>query len=472
MRQRLCSKLHEPGRLRPINPIFGTFNDSYTEHRNARHGPSCVGQRENQGIRLSLEAMSGSARVVSPNDLILVTGGGGFIGSHTVDALFERGYRVRILDSLQPRVHPKGKPGWVPAEAEFIQGDVANPSDLARALESVDAVFHLAAYQDYLPEFSKFIHTNTESSALLFELIVSDSKRFPVKKIVFASSQAVCGEGKYACTGGADVSLTEYERHSIRPKHLRPVGTVKGGQCHGVLSPPGRSLEQLERGSWEIRCPSCGLEMEPLLIDESVANPHTAYGISKYAIEKLADQLGHRYGIPTACMRYTYVQGPRNSFHNVYSGIARRFAMSIMHGMSPVVYEDGNQLRDYVNVRDVAKANVLVLEKEEANYGVFNVGGGRAVSVLEFARIMLEAFGSKMEPLVPGEFRVWDTRHTVSDISSLQRLGWSPTVPVEQNVRQYIEWLETQTVSEEYLLEAERVMRQSGVVRKVSCATS
>ena len=423
-------------------------------------------------IRLSLDTKTGSAQNVAPNDLILVTGGAGFIGSHTVDALLQRGYRVRILDSLQPRVHPKGKPAWVPSEAEFIQGDVSNPHDLAEAVESADAVFHLAAYQDYLPEFSKFIHTNTESSALLFELIVSDRKRFPVKKIVFASSQAVCGEGRYVCTGGRDVEHTEYERQSIRPKNLRPVVTVPVGQAHGVTLPAGRSLEQLEHGDWEIKCPICSFEMEPLLIDESTANPHSAYGISKYAIEKLAYQLGNRYGIPTVCMRYTYVQGPRNSFHNAYSGIARRFAMRIMHGMPPVVYEDGNQLRDYVNVRDVARANVLVMEKDEANHKVFNVGGGRAVSVLEFASIMLDAFGSKMEPLVPGEFRVGDTRHTVSDISPLRRLGWSPTVPVEQNVQQYIEWLGTETVSEEFLLEAERVMRQSGVVRTIGCAAS
>jgi dTDP-L-rhamnose 4-epimerase len=403
-------------------------------------------------------------------DRILVTGGAGFIGSHTVDRLLETGYRVRILDNLQPRVHPSGKPAWIPREAEFIQGDVANPRDLARALDSVDAVFHLAAYQDYLPEFSQFIHTNAESAALLFELIVSEPKRFPVKKIVFASSQAVCGEGRYVCTGGVDISNTEFERQSIRPEHLRRTARLQIGQSHGIVVPAARSLEQLERGDWEIKCAVCGLDMDPLLIDESTAKPHTAYGISKYATEQLAAHLGARYGIPTVCMRYTYVQGPRNSFHNAYSGIARRFAMRIIHSMPPVVYEDGDQLRDYVNVHDVARANVLVMEKEEANYRVFNVGGGRAVSVLAFARIMLDAFGSKLEPLVPGEFRIGDTRHTVSDISSLQRLGWNPAFRVEQNVRQYIEWLETQTVSEEFLLEAERVMQQAGVVRTAGCS--
>ena len=135
---------------------------------------------------------------------VLVTGGAGFIGSHTLDLLLEKGYEVRILDSLQPRVHPRGKPPWIPREVEFIQGDVANPDDLSWALKGMDYVFHLAAYQDYLPDFSTFIHTNTESTALLFELIVSDRKRYPVRKIVFASSQAVCGEGRYLCKGAGE----------------------------------------------------------------------------------------------------------------------------------------------------------------------------------------------------------------------------------------------------------------------------
>ena len=370
-----------------------------------------------------------------PSARVLVTGGAGFIGSHTVDLLLERGCQVRILDNLQPRVHPRGKPPWVPGEAQFIQGDVANPADLAPALEGMEVVVHLAAYQDYMPDFSRFIHTNTESTALIFELIVE--KGYPIRKIVFASSQAVAGEGKYEC-----------------PEH-------------GVIYPGPRPLEQLRRGEWEIKCPACGEAMDPLLIDEATSNPHTAYGISKYAIELLADRLGRRYGIPTVCIRYTYVQGPRNSFYNAYSGIARRFALALLHGLPPIIYEDGQQLRDYVNVRDVARANVLVVEDSRADYQVFNVGGGRAVTVLEFARIMLNAFGSDLEPLIPGEFRLGDTRHTVSNISKLRTLGWQPTILVEQNVAEYVAWVKEQRDTREYLEEAERVMQELGVVRMV-----
>jgi len=370
---------------------------------------------------------------------VLVTGGAGFIGSHTVDLLLAKGYEVRILDSLQPRVHPRGKPDYVPPEAEFIQGDVANREDLEKALAGMDFVFHLAAYQDYLPDFSNFIHTNTESTALMFELIVADPRRYPVQKIVFASSQAVSGEGKYRCVN------------------------------EGTIFYPGpRPLEQLRRGGWDFTCPNCGGPAEPQLLDEATcSNPHTAYGISKYAIELLGFNLGRRYGIANAAMRYTYVQGPRNSFYNAYSGIARRFALRIRAGLPPVCYEDGQQLRDYVNVYDVAKANVMVLENPAANGMAFNVGGGRAVTVREFADIMLKACGSSSEAQVPGEFRLGDTRHTVSDISRMRSLGWEPTIPVEENVRQYLQWLDTQTGTEEYLFEAERIMAEQGVIQRI-----
>jgi len=369
---------------------------------------------------------------------VLVTGGAGFIGSHTVDHLLARGYDVRILDSLQPRVHPHGVPTYLDSRAELMIGDVADAQALRKALAGIGCVIHLAAYQDYLPDFSRFIHTNAESTALLFELIVRD--RLPVQKIVCASSQSVAGEGRYRCP------------------------------THGDVHPGPRPLAQLERSDWEIPCPRCGSRMTPELIPESTCTPHTTYAISKYAIELLAARLGKRYGIPTVCMRYTYVQGARNSFYNAYSGICRIFALRIRQGLPPVCFEDGQQLRDYVNVADVARANVLAVERDEANYRVFNVGGGRAVTVEQFARMMLNACNSGLPIETPGDFRLGDTRHTVSDVSALRALGWEPRVPVEQNIREYLEWFDRFTETDTYLAEAQRVMNEQGVIRR-ACST-
>ncbi len=176
-----------------------------------------------------------------------------FIGSWTVDHLLEKGYRVRILDNLQPRVHPHGKPAWVPAEAEFIQGDVAWREDMEKALAGMDYVIHLAAYQDYMPDFSTFIHTNAESSALIFELVVSDPQKYPLQKVVFASSQSVCGEGRYLCP---DCYSADEDELSIA--HSDQSGRVhayrSGERIAAPLPPPARSAEQLRRGDWELHC--------------------------------------------------------------------------------------------------------------------------------------------------------------------------------------------------------------------------
>jgi len=373
--------------------------------------------------------------VTSGPGKVLVTGGAGFIGSHTVDLLLARGYPVRVLDSLQPRVHPRGKPAYLPPEAEFQQGRVESREDLGHALEGVETVLHLAAYQDYMPDFSTFLHVNAESTALLFELIVE--RRLPVRKVVVAASQAVAGEGKYRC-----------------PEH-------------GVIYPGPRPLEQLERGDWEAKCPHCSGSLAPLPIDEGVCRPHTAYGISKYAVELLALNLGRRYGIPAASVRYTYVQGPRNSFYNAYSGVCRIFCLRVLAGLPPVVYEDGLQLRDYIDVADAARANVLVLEDPRADYRVFNVGPGRGITVLDFARVVLRAAGSGEEPLVSGEFRVGDTRHTVSDVTALESLGWRAQVPIDRTVAGYLEWLRAFSDTRQYLDAAEAAMRQAQVIRGV-----
>ncbi len=378
---------------------------------------------------------------------LLVTGGAGFIGSHSVDAALGKGHTIRILDALEPPVHADGQiPDYVPlGDIEFIRGDVRNKADWERALDGVDAVIHLAAYQDYLPDFSKFFHVNTVGTALLYEVIVE--RRLPVRKVVVASSQATYGEAKYECLSPACPTTVE--------------------QGTRVRYPPLRDEAQLKRGQWELRCPACGEVLQWVTTDEAVTSPHNQYAVSKYTQEMVALNLGRRYGIPTTCMRFSIVQGARQSFRNAYSGVLRIFAQRLLNGRPPVCYEDGRQLRDYVSVHDVARANLLVLEDPRADYEVYNVGGDRQVSVRDYAELIAKHAGVGIEPETPGLYRFGDTRHVVSDVSKLNSLGWSPQVSLEAIVDKYIAWAQAQPGFRDYYREAEARMQALGTLRKV-----
>lgn len=368
---------------------------------------------------------------------ILVIGGAGFIGSHTADALLASGRQVRVLDNLQARVHPHGKPTYLPPAADFRHGDASDRVALANALDGVSSVFHFAAYQDYLPDFSTFIRVNVESTALLFELIVE--RGLPVRKVVVASSQAVYGEGLYRC------------------------------EEHGTVAPCPRSVEALERADWDARCPLCVGPLTRLDTPESHVSPQNAYGASKLGQEVMALTLGRQYGIPTTALRYSIVQGPRQSFYNAYSGACRIFSLSHFLGRTPTIYEDGLQLRDFVNIQDVVAANLLVHDHREADYEIFNVGGGRAYTIREFEAIVAREFGHVPSTMVSRKFRFGDTRHIISDISKLRALGWSPSRTADDSVAAYVAWLRTERI-EDALAVADAHMRQLRVVRSTADA--
>jgi dTDP-L-rhamnose 4-epimerase len=367
---------------------------------------------------------------------ILVTGGAGFIGSHTSDRLLELGHEVIVLDALTPPVHRNGLPSYFNPEIEFYEGDVRNEELVRNLLRRVDAVYHFAAYQDYLPEFARFTDVNVVSTALLYQIIVEE--RLDMERVVVASSQAAMGEGVYRCP-------------------------VDGEQLPGM-----RTETVLASGQWDIPCPECGGPLLMQATPERISNPQNPYGMSKLGEEMVAVHLGRRYEIPTVAMRYSIVQGPRQSVFNAYSGACRIFCLHYREGRTPTLYEDGEGIRDYVNIDDVVDANVLVPQDERAIGNVFNVGGGHAVTTREFAQVVMRQYGSDSAGIVPGEYRFGDTRHILSDISALSLLGWSPKRTPDDSVAAYAAWLDDMDGLDGILDAANASMRSLGVVRKVA----
>lgn len=369
---------------------------------------------------------------------VLVTGGAGFIGSHVVDALLRRGHTVTVLDSLVSRVHPgRAWPEGLPT-VRRVRGDVTEREDWLAALDGADAVVHLAAYQDYQADFSRFASVNDAGTALLYELLVE--RRQHVQRVVVASSQAVYGEGAYQCPD------------------------------HGRQYPPPRSPEQLARGDWEPACPACGAPLEPVASSEEHPAPTNAYAISKLATESYALTLGARHGIPTAALRFSIVQGPRQSPANAYSGVLRAFVGHIRNGRRPVVFEDGRQRRDYTHIRDAVAAVELVLNHPDAVGQAFNVGGGHVTTVLEYAQAVLTAMGSNVDPDVSGRFRLGDTRHVWSDTTRIRALGWRPAGTLQEIIRDYLAWIADAPEGEDWTAQALARMEAGGVVRRIAQA--
>jgi dTDP-L-rhamnose 4-epimerase len=367
---------------------------------------------------------------------VLVTGGAGLIGSHIVDLLLERGHDVRVLDNLEPATHLGGAPAWLPGDVEFIQGDMRCMDDVERAVAGVEAIFHQAAYGGFAPELVKMTDVNACGVSRIFEAI--RSQRAEIKRVVTASSQAVYGEGKYSC------------------------------DLHGPCFPDRRPIDQLERGEWEVRCPSCGEPTRGVPIPEDAPLKFTGvYALSKHFEERLTLALGREWGIPAVALRYSLTYGPRQSIFNPYTGICSIFSTRLLNGLPPVIYEDGLQVRDFVFVEDVARANVMAMENDEAEGQVFNVGTGVGTTVMDFALALRDAYGVNVEPVTPGEFRPMDFRHLIADCSRLRALGWESQVPLAEGVGRYAEWILSQGRPAEYFSEAEERLRELRIVRAV-----
>ena len=343
---------------------------------------------------------------------VLVTGGGGFIGSHLTDELIEQGHEVTIFDNFTPQVH-KTEPKYLNQNAKLIKGDMNNPEELYSALKDVDAVFNYAAavgIGQSMYEIAKYTKENMLGTAQLMDLLVN--KETSVKKVIVASSMSIYGEGPYKCP-----------------------------EC-GSLDPKERSIEQMKENDWEMRCSSCNAHMDPTPTTEKHPTiPSSVYALSKKMQEDLTLQLGKTYGIPSTALRFFNVYGTRQALSNPYTGVAAIFMSSIKNGNAPLIFEDGLQTRDFISVKDIVQGSVLALNNNSANYDFFNLGSGTAIPIKGVAERLISLMNSKITPDIPNQFRSGDVRHCFSDISKAKdRLGFDPKVSFDQSLKELILW--------------------------------
>ena len=372
---------------------------------------------------------------------VLITGGAGFIGSHTADRLLASGYQVRALDLLIPQVHGEGRrrPAYLNPEVELHVGDVRDAFAIDAALEDVAYVYHFAAdtgVGQSMYAVGQYFSTNVQGTAQLWEGI--QKRPGQIKRVVLASSRAIYGEGRYSCP-----------------------------RCGDVV-PNQRSEEQLLRADWRHRCPVCGAELEPLPTNETTPpSPVSVYGLTKNIQEDICRLMGTTLGVPISILRYFNVYGPRQSVTNPYTGVIPMFCTRIRSGRPIPLYEHGVPVRDFVHVDDVVAANVAALSLTDA-VNIVNVGSGTALSLREVAEILCSVLGAAPNVELTSRFRIGDILGCYANLDRSSRLvGSADRVGFGQGLRTLIPWLDGQIVDDRSEhVEAE--LRVKGVLKEAT----
>ncbi len=354
------------------------------------------------------------------SERILITGGAGFIGSHAARHLLQSGHEIRVLDRLDPQVHPeRERPAYLDDEVELLKGDVRDPAAVEAALDGIDAVLHLAArvgVGQSMYEIADYCSVNTIGTGVLLEALMDN----PVRRLVVASSMSIYGEGLARTADGRAAEAVERDR------------------------------AQLERGEWEPRAPDGrALDFEPTP-ESKKPSLSSVYALNKYDQERMCLLFGSSYDVPTTALRFFNVYGPDQALSNPYTGVLAIFGNRLLNGKEPLIFEDGEQRRDFVSVHDVARACALALERDEAAGMAVNVGSGQSVTVREIADRLAAVTGREdVEPRVNGKYRVGDIRHCFADVSLAREvLGYQPRVRLEDGMAELAEWLEDQTAED------------------------
>ncbi|MGQ4876484.1 MAG: SDR family NAD(P)-dependent oxidoreductase [Promethearchaeia archaeon] len=350
---------------------------------------------------------------------ILVIGGAGFIGSHLVDNLIERKHDVIVFDNLETQVHGNldKAPDYLNKKAIFHKRDLRDKKAIEELVKGVDVIFHMAAMvgvAQSMYQIEKYYDVNVLGTAKLLDFLIHSEH--DVKKLIVASSMSTYGEGSYLCEN-----------------------------C-GKINPKLRDFQQLQNRDWELDCPICGKKIKPIPTDEEKEQTCSSiYALTKKEQEKMCMLIGEVYGINTTALRFFNVYGSRQSLLNPYTGVCAIFSSNLLNGNPPRIYEDGEQTRDFVHVKDVCNALILSMEKEEARNEVFNVGTGIPVSIKRVAETLRNYINPNIKPIITNQFRPGDVRHCFADISKIKRkLGYKPQYNFEEGMKELIEWVKSQ----------------------------
>lgn len=352
---------------------------------------------------------------------VLVTGGAGFVGSHTVDALLHEGHSVRVFDNLDPQVHGDGVPAYLAKEAEFQRGDMRDIEAVRSAVRGAEVVYHFAAavgVGQSMYEIARYMEVNTQGTANLLQALLDCKLEY--EKLIVASSMSIYGEGQYEC-----------------PEH-------------GKVAPPPRPMQQLREKAWEVRCPGCERAVSPLPTSEEKPLQYTSYyALSKKNQEEMALLFGRTYDMPVVALRYFNIYGTRQALSNPYTGVAAIFGSRLLNDRAPMIFEDGNQMRDFVNVHDVVQANLLALKTEKGNGEALNIGSGHPITIREVASIMGKELGKNVPIEITGKYRAGDIRHCYADISRAREvLGYAPKFAFRNGIGELVSWLRSQTATD------------------------
>jgi len=347
---------------------------------------------------------------------VLLTGGAGFIGAHASRRLLEEGHRVRALDALLPQVHGNGgRPPYLSADVELVVGDVRDPEAVRKALLGVDAVLHLAArvgVGQSMYEIADYTEVNGLGTAVLLEALLDH----PIERLVVASSMSIYGEGQYIGLDGVPRAALDRTRDELEQGRWEPVGAA-GEALVPVPTAEGKS---------------------PAL--------SSVYALSKLDQERLCLMFGAAYHVPTVALRFFNAYGPYQALSNPYTGVLAIFASRLLNGRPPLIFEDGEQRRDFVSVHDVAMACCRALDADRAAGLAINIGSGESTSVSEIAARMAHTLGRKdIASEITGRYRVGDIRHCFADITlGREVLGYTPEVDLSRGMSELAVWLEGQ----------------------------